>query len=83
MDMGAQTLIEDLLAYVLTFLVDKHPVGELAVPAKAVSAHLNAVFAAEVGYSVSLLPVEHALTRLQRARFHGILSSNAIKIPFD
>ena len=80
MDMFAQTLVENLLLDGTSFLVLKHPVGKLRVPAQAVSAQLDAVLTAEIGNLVCLLKIPDALLGMEHTGFHVVLSSDAVKL---
>ncbi len=80
MDVFAQTLVEHFFLDGTAFLVGKHPVGKLRVPAKAVSTQLNAVLAGEVSDAVGSTPVPFAFLRLQHTRFHVVLSRHAVKL---
>ena len=65
MDMSAQTLIEHFLADILAFLIDKHPVGKLAVPTQAMTTKFDTVLTAEISNAVCISPIELAFARLQ------------------
>ena len=82
MYMVAQALIEHCLGDRLSLLVGEHPVGKLAMPCQAVSAHLHAIGTTPVGYTVGTCEIPHALLGMYLARFHRILGSNAIEVLF-
>ena len=83
MDVFAQTSIENLLAHFLAFLVDKHPVAELVMPAKTMATQFDAIRTTEVGYLVCIFPVPLPFFRLQRNRFHIIFCRDTIKVFLD
>ena len=58
----------------------EHPGGELAVPHKVVTTHLDAVLAAEVCDDIGLLEVPHTCLRVDFARFHAVLSGDAVEL---
>ena len=58
----------------------EHPGSELAVPYEVVATHLDAVLAAEVGDDVSFLKVPYTCLRVDFARFHAVLSGDAVEL---
>ena len=65
------------------FLIGEHPVGKLRVPAEAMSTHLDAVLATEVGNFVGFFPVPDTLLGMYLAGFHVVLGGDGVELLFD
>ena len=78
--MFAQALIEHFLFHRITLAVGEHPVSKLRVPAEAVTAHLDAILSAEIGYLVCSFPVPHTFFWVYFSWFHVILCGDAVEL---
>ena len=78
--MVAQPFVEHFLGDELAFVVVEHPVGKLRVPDEAVSAHLDAVLAAEVGNAVCFFPFPDARSRMNLAGLHDVLAGHTVEL---
>ena len=83
MDMSTQTFIEHFFAYFFSFFIYKHPIGELAMPAQAMSTKRDVVFTTEIGNLIRIFPIELTFFGLQRYGFHIVFSRNTIKVLLD
>ena len=75
--------IEFFFGEELAILVLIHPGADLAMPHQGVTAHLDAVLAAEVGDPVGIFPVEFALAGLGRLGLHRVLGGDAVEFALD
>ncbi len=82
-DVLTQTLVEHFLLNRTSFLVLEHPVGELRVPAEAVSAQLDATLAGKVGNRVCPTPVPDTFGRMDGDGLHVVLGCQAVELLSD
>ena len=72
-----------LVEHFLGGIAIQHPATDLRVPHQAVSAQFDAVGTAEIGDTVSIVPVELTLLGLSGLWFHVILAGDAAEFLLD
>ena len=67
----------------LSLLLIEHPLACLVVPSKTVTTELDFILTAEISDAVSLCPVPHTISRMDRDWLHVVLSSDTVKLRLD
>ena len=82
-DNGEDMLLHAGIEYLFRRVVLIHPFPDLIMPHQAVTTHLDAVLATEIGNTVGIVPIELSLGRLCGLRLHIVFSRYAVKLLFD